>query len=190
MTLGYFRSCLELKESLDSVGVKHSWLTTDKESLITRARNMQSATFLESDFERMMFIDADIEFNAEDVAKLWNMDCDVAVGAYSMKRPDAVLSAWKDGKLVEITDQTEPFEVDFAGTGFMMIKREVFEKMKPEVPKFENQKTAWAFFQTPVEDETFLSEDYFFCKKFREMGGKIMCDPTIKLGHWGTYRYG
>ena len=132
------------------------------------------------------------------------MDEGVAVSAYSMKRIDHPLSAWRDGKLVEIGTETTPFPVDYAGSGFMMIKREALEKLKshPLIPKYEEGNMAtidgevktmgecWGFFQDPIEDGIHLSEDYFFCKRWREIGGKVMMDPTIRLGHWGNYRYG
>lgn len=176
-------------------------------------------------YERILFIDADIDFSADDVAKLWNLDLPVAVAAYSMKRMDNPLSAWRNGKLVEITDDMkEPFEVDYAGTGFMMIKREVLERMidwshaeyekirarlksagidpqelgdwlrLPVTHEEAHVGTCYAIFDCGVVDDGagafYSSEDYWFCRKIRQMGEKIVMDPTIRLGHWGTFRYG
>jgi hypothetical protein len=77
-----------------------------------------------------MWQDADIESVPDDVAKLWNMNTDIAVAAYSMKRDDMPLSAWKDGKLVKLEDcPKEPFPVDYAGTGFMLISRKAIERV-------------------------------------------------------------
>lgn len=195
----HFQSCLQLKEDLTLAGFKHDWLITTNESLITRARDVSAATYLTTDYERLLFIDGDIDFNTEDVEKLWNMDVDVAVAAYAMKRPDSPLSAWKGGKMVEIGGRASNFEVDYAGTGFMMIKRHVFEKLQKYNPSWEYREgkvgECWAFFQDPIskgepEDRFHLSEDYFFCEQWRKLGGKVILNPTIKLGHWGLYRYG
>ena len=71
----------------------------------------------------------------------------------------------------------------------MMIQREVFEKMKDHVPSYKEQGKKWGYFQDPIEDNMLLSEDYFFCKKWRELGGEVMIDPTIRLGHIGSTEY-
>ena len=203
-TQGHFLSCLQLKETFLEVDFPHDWLVTDKESLITRARDTMAARFLRTKYERLLFIDADIDFTPQDVSKLWNLDVPVAVAAYSMKRADHPLSAWREGKLVEIGEETTPFPVDYAGTGFFMIKREVLETLKdhPLIPEYQEGNMAtidgevktmgqcWGFFQDPIEDDIHLSEDYFFCKRWRETGGEILMDPTIRLGHWGNFRYG
>lgn len=185
VTLGYFNSCLLLQENLIKNNVDYSWLTTGNESLITRARNTSAQGFLKSDFESLMFIDADIQFQPEDVIKLWNLDADVAVGAYPMKRDDMPLSAWKDGKIVQYGK--EPVSVDYAGTGFMMIKRRVFETLKAESePHTEKGELCWNFFDTAVHDGIYLSEDYNFCRKWTKHG-EIILDPSIYLAHWGNH---
>jgi hypothetical protein len=154
-------------------------------------------TFLKTDYQKLMFIDADIEFQPDDVAKLWNMDVPIACAAYPMKRQDAPLSAWIGGELVSDLDQYEgPVAVDFAGTGFLMIDRKVFEEMKesrPEEVHIEGQDLTECFtwFNTTVEEDkadrkVYLSEDYFFCKRARELGYSIFMEPTIRLTHWGT----
>lgn len=208
VTLAYMYSCLMLKEELLRAGIEHDWLTTADESLITRARNTQVATFLNhTDYERMIFIDADIEFTPEDVSKLWNLDVDVAVAAYPMKRPDKPpLSAWENGSLVKLEGREEPFEVEYAGTGFMMIKRTVFETLRTRIPSLRYRETSgitlkesdcWGFFD---QERTYVSEgrdmipislpeDFSFCKRWRELDGKIMLDPTIHLKHWGSWCY-
>lgn len=192
LTKGYFESSLRLAYELISKEIPHDFLMTGNESLITRARDTSAAEFLKSDYERLLFIDSDIEFNVSDVIRLWNLDADIAVGAYRVKKPDSHLTVWKDGKLTDLNEFVEPVEVDYAGTGFMMIKRSVFEKLKEVVPEYiegEKYKQCWAFFQDPIEDGIHLSEDYFFCKRARESGFKVICDPKIRLKHWGSFAY-
>lgn len=234
----HFRSCQNLKEELTRQGIKHDWLTGRNESLVHRARNEMTATFMKTDHERMMFIDADIEFTPDDVAKLWNLDADVAVGVYPMKKRDECwYAAWVDGKLIKNLGQFKgPIEVDFAGTGFMMIKRSALLQMAGRYGKAFIEDEAWesikrlfseamhsmtdanlvrdkvvalledgfspgvlydgphgevpALFNTPIVGRHFDSEDYNFCRKWRAIGGKIVCDPSVRLIHWGQYAYG
>ena len=185
VTVGYLNSCLSLQDELLSAGVDCSWLTITNESLITRARNTCVSTFLETDFEALMFIDADIEFAPEAVNRLWNMDKSICCGAYPMKRPDMPLSAWKGGKTVEYGG--EPYPVDYAGTGFMMIHRGVFEEFRENYPECAYD-GGFAYFDTSING-TYLSEDYTFCERARKFA-EIYLDPEIRLKHWGTHIYG
>lgn len=191
-TKPYFESCLRLKEELTRQEFRHDFLTGTNESLVTRARNEMAASFLETDYSHLFFIDADIEFSPEDVSRLWNLQADVAVGLYCMKRLDKPLSAWRGGKMVKLDEcPAEPFEVDYAGTGFFLISRHVLETLAAQSESYEGPDgRVSALFMTPVHNDIFESEDYFFCRRAREAGFKIIADPAIKLGHYGQFRYG
>lgn len=188
----HFRSCLNLKEELTRIGLSHDWLTGRNESLVTRARNEMTASFLGTDWERMCWLDADIEFSPEDVAKLWNLDADIAVGLYAMKRHDLPLSAWRNGKLVNLGEcPKEPFLVDYAGTGFFMLKRHVVETLANSAESYEGPHgRVPGLYMTPIHNDGFESEDYHFCRKARDAGFEIWADPSIKLKHWGQFAYG
>lgn len=184
----YFESCIELKEDLTNAGMEHDWLITTNESLITRARNTSVATFRGTGYQKLLFVDGDIEFSSEDVALLWNLNVPVACGAYRIKQPDSPLGIWRDGKL-EPLESEAPVAVDYAGTGFMMIDRSVFDQLEKAHPewRYEEGMVGWsvAFFQDVIEDGIHLSEDYFFCKRWREHGGDVIVHPGCELTHWG-----
>lgn len=194
VTTHHFQSCLDLKEVLTQREVEHDWLLMWNESLVQRARNNLVKQFLETEYEKLMFIDADIEFTPEDVCELWNMKTDIAVGVYPMKKLNAPYAAWVDGKLVKDLDQfKEPVKVDYAGTGFMMVHRRVFERLKihsPEKNHEEGTGPSHAWFDPRVEDGIYLSEDYAFCKDARAIGFNVHMDPTVRLIHHGHFAYG
>lgn len=188
---------MELRADLTVGGIAHDVLLVWNESLIQRARNNIATTFLETDFQKLMFVDSDIEFRTEDVATLWNMDTDVAVGLYPMKRPDSPTCAWVGGKMVEASRLDGVTEVDYAGTGFMMIDRGVLEEMRAAKPELEHwegvpgekNRRSYAWFNPRVDDDVYLSEDYAFCKDARACGFKVLADPSIKLTHHGSFAY-
>ena len=184
---------MRLQRELIAAGMDHDFNIGWNESLVTRARNEMTGWFLKTEFQRQMWIDADILFEPEDVAKLWNLDADIAVAAYAMKlQNNPVLSAWKDGKLVKLEEcPKEPFEVDYAGTGFFMVNRRVYEALAPSTEVYQGPlDRVRAFYMTPVHNDGFESEDYHFCRRAREAGFKIIMDPSIRLGHIGQFRYG
>lgn len=96
----------------------------------------------------------------------------------------------------------EPLEIWAGGTGFMLIKRKVMEEMRKVVPSYLNDVVDLANVQEPREritqfftesiepgTERLLSEDYHFCRTWREMGNKIHAAPWVQLTHHGTYAF-
>ena len=215
----YVAGLLGTINKMKSVGVPIYWAQMMNESLITRARNELARLFLDKGFDYLMFIDADISFDGHAVAQLMAADRDIICGIYPKKEVDwkQISKAAKLGKenladyggafvfnmvgKVQESDSDGVIEVRHGGTGFMLIKRKVFEDLMPHVPTYrvsthkENgeyiKPLTHEFFATSI-DETgaLLSEDYHFCDLWRKHGGKIYANPFIKLEHVGTYVYG
>lgn len=195
VTEPYFKSCMVLQRALVECGFPHNFYTLSNDSLVTRARNVCVAAFMQTDYERLMFIDADIEFHPDDVGMLLEMDQPIAVGVYRMKKPGSRYAAWRDGELIDDLDQFKrPITVDYAGTGFMMIKREVFTEISEEYPdwKYEEGQVGdcFGYFQDPILDGFHCSEDYFFCRTWRDLGHEVWMHPQVRLIHHGVYGYG
>lgn len=189
----FFHSAMKTVAALTALDVEYDWLTFRNESLVHRARMEMTAQFLRTKHTHLFWIDADLDFEPEHVAALWNMQADIACGVYPMKKRDACwYAAWKDGVLVKNLDQfKEPIAVDYAGTGFLLIRRNVIETLAANAPTWEGVNgPVPALFMTPIHDGILESEDYHFCRIAREAGFKIMMDPSIRLGHWGPFRYG
>lgn len=107
-----------------------------------------------------------------------------------------------DGTKLPITPDVDGFlEVAEAPTGFMCIKRSVMMKMMEVYPELQYipdgppdpiaSKYCYRFFDTMMEPETrrFLSEDYAFCRRWRDCGGKVHIDTTAKLTHMGQHLF-
>jgi len=163
LTEPYFRSVIKLMTFFNGHKIPLAFGTIANESLVTRARNVLLAYFLNSDYTHLMFIDADIEFQVDDILKLWMHDKDVAVGAYPKKGVN--WSHIKEAILMDPSKQHSPqqigalgsdYAINFqfidkekkqvgvengliklhdAGTGFMMIKREAILKLIKEYPE-------------------------------------------------------
>lgn len=218
-TGAYVQGLLFTVAKMREVGVDVAWCQITNESLITRARNELARVFLASAHDYLMFIDADIGFDGDSILQLLAADKDVACGIYPKKEVnwDSVKRAVDAGKsdienyagsfvfnmIGEAHAETNEdgfFEVRHGGTGFMLIKRGVFEHLKPHVPtyrtnSFVNPETGefampltHEFFATSIDKSgALLSEDYHFCELVREHGGEIWANPFIRLTHTGTY---
>lgn len=192
----FFHSAMRTVQELQRVGLPFDWLTERNESLVHRARMEMAASFLRTKHTHLFWIDADIEFDPEHVAAIWNLahdGADIAVGCYAMKKRDEQwFAAWKDGELIKDLDQFKgPIGVDYAGSGFMLIKREVIEKLAKIHGTWEGAHgPVPAIFMTPIFNGCLESEDYHFCRIAREAGSKLMMDPSVRLKHWGSYAYG
>lgn len=200
----YLASLDATRRALEAGGVEHDVLLTGNESLVQRARNTMAATFLwGTEFEKLLFIDGDIQFEASDVARLWNADAPVVAGIYPMKKLFAPYAAWIDGKLVDgaALDALEDVaRGDFAGTGFLMIDRAVLEAMIEAYPEREHVEgqvgRCFDWFSPRVsagerpEDRWYMPEDYAFCHDWRATGGELMIDTSVRLVHWGLHGFG
>ena len=222
----YVKSCLDLQSICTAYGIQTKFSFLFNESLITRARNYLVDEFLRSDCTHLLFIDSDIHFNPQDVIALLALDKDVIGGPYPKKsinwanvaegarrHPNlnpAELDALTGDyvfNVVQGTEQftvTEPLEVMEIGTGFMMIKREVFPKMEAAYPElrykpdhvgqehFDGSRYIHAYFDTIIDhgkSDRYLSEDYMFCQYWRKIDGQVWLCPWMKTQHVGTFAF-
>ena len=228
LTEAYFRSTIRLLTFCNQHQIPVAFGTIANESLVTRARNVLVAYFLQSNFTRLMFIDADIEFQVEDVIKLIAHNKDVAVGAYPKKGvnwqriresvraksdnyDDRQIAAFGSDYAInfkfinreqkQIAIENGLIRLHDGATGFMMIKREVIDRMIKQYPelKYNNDLNTppelnphfYAFFDTMIDpkDKRYLSEDYTFSRRWQDMGGEIWLDPSISLNHYGSFNF-
>lgn len=217
----YVQGLLLSMQKARELGVEVAWCQITNESLIQRARNDLARVFLESDRDYLMFIDADIGFDGEAIFQLMAADVDIACGIYPKKEVNwdsvkrAALAGKDDlqdyggafvfnmvGNESAETNEHGLIEVRHGGTGFMLIKRGVFDHLAPHVPTYRTSSMrdpetgeylmplTHEFFATSIDESgALLSEDFHFCELFRKHGGKIYANPFIKLDHYGTYRH-
>jgi GT2 family glycosyltransferase len=149
------------------------------------ARNEMVRDFLSTEAEALLMVDTDMIFEPDDLRRLMSIDAPIAAGAYmfNLEQLDAAMNIPDIGPTSLLADPLpdEPGEVDFAGTGFMLIKREVFEAIGE---KWFNHLTIDAPAAEGEDHEGWwLWEDWSFCERARNAGYKIMLDPRTRLGH-------
>jgi hypothetical protein len=200
LTESTFMSYIKWANTARQLGLDWTVETMTNESLISRARNTLTAKFLHTkESTHLMFIDADIGWEPWHLLVMLDAQKDVIGGLYPMK---SLPIKWC---VNGIPGQPEPgpennlIEVSKTGTGFMLIKRDVFEKLDahPATKPFKNDigldpsldpymKT---YFDTAVREGRYYSEDWTFCENWRDIGGQVWVDKRVLLRHTGTYTF-
>jgi hypothetical protein len=180
------------------LGINYSIDTMVNESLITRGRNnLVSKMLFNKSATHLMFIDVDLGFDPEAIIRLMLANQDVVGGVYPMKR---VPIRYVINTVPNPATMGDLVEVSTLGTGFMMVKRHVLEKMceiHPELKYRDNigigaqyEPLMFGLFDTMIDEhQNYLSEDWTFCYLWRKAGGKIFADTGIKLDHTGYHKY-
>ena len=194
--------------SLSMLG-NDSLITRSRNTLVARCLDQVEATHL-------MFIDADIGFDPAQVERMLRLDRDVVGGMYPLKFNDwngATSDNLGGGegfataglRYVGMIEEGARIGDDgfvrgtYAGTGFLLIARACLVRMIeaypetryraiqswPPRPPSPNQ---YALFDCIIEPETgiYLSEDYAFCRRWRDIGGEIWLDTKGSLTHTGA----
>ena len=196
LTESTFMSFIKWANTARQLGIDWTLETMVNESLISRARNTLTAKFLDMpEATHLFFVDADIGWEPWHLLVLLNRDKDVIGGLYPMKTMPIkwVVNGFEGAE--EGPDGLQ--EVSKAGTGFLLMKKHVFEKMNahPAVKQYKNDigldpkydKYLKTYFDTAVRQNRYYSEDWTFCENWRDLGGKIFVDKRVLLRHSGSY---
>jgi hypothetical protein len=179
-------------------GLQWSLDTMVNESLVTRARNNLMAKMMSNTTAtHFMFIDADIRFQPESILQMIACDKEVIGGLYPKKAlpVNYVINLKPETKI-----QGDIFTVDTTGTGFLLFKRSVYEKMIAQFPECkyvddvglgkQYEPMMYSIFDCKIDARGhYLSEDWLFCRRWQDMGGEIWVHSKVLLNHIGHYEF-
>jgi hypothetical protein len=222
--MNYHESVIELVSLAARSGMKSFSYVNVATSLIALSRNLLVSKFLEGDGTHCVFIDADMGFDPHDVLKMLELDRDVIgaccpVKSFFWSRMQQMCR--RSGR--EFTEQEMqqlggtfnyekpvgekmrldvPQEVRRLGSGLLMVKREVFEKLRQAHPDrwYEPRDLNGApmfggvriheFFRTGLmSGHEYIGCDYTFCDECTALGLKIWMCPWTKTTHMGTHAF-
>lgn len=168
------------------------------------ARNTLVAMFLrDPEATDLLFVDADVGFDANAALRLLDRPEGIVAGVYPLKRDNGgwpVVMKRQDGVPL---GRNGLIEADFLPTGFMRIKRRVFELLIEAHPHLQyadsvietlgdgTLRAAWDFFHMGIDSQSqrYTTEDYAFCQRWRDIGGTLWIDPNIDFAHVGKKTY-
>lgn len=190
--VGYVNSVLANLMDLTARGIVPDIDLHQAACYLDLARCYAQTKFMESEPkpDYLLFWDDDVAPEPTDaVARLIAHDVDVVAGVYPMKLAERRFP-WR--QLRGSTRQPNGLiEAEGLPTGFMLIKRSVFDRMIEAYPNRwmvdpMTGKKHWHFFPTGVlDDHVWWGEDYQFCKLARAIGIRIWADPDITFRHAG-----
>lgn len=154
-------------------------LNGDNNNIINDSRPFKG----EITYDKLMWIDSDINWKPEDVIKLYESDKDIISGCYMLGTGEVVAYDKLFGpayKYDEIKDRTDTFKVESIGFGFVCIKQGIFEQLSR--PWFQSVE---ATVSRENENFTFpiLGEDLSFCHRVKSLGYEVYLDTSVKLVH-------
>lgn len=163
---------------------------------VGRSRNRLTAEFLAGDYTDLLFIDSDLVFSVDQVERILRHDEEVVGGMYFKKtegEPEAVINGIRN----PIFKESGLTQVGYIGTGFLRIKRSVFEDMiakwgdeiwyNVDHPAQGKEYNFWhlGIYNYPDGSRRWLSEDWWFCQRCMDLGIRVWADRAITLRHSG-----
>lgn len=170
------------------------------DSLVSRSRNRLAAQFLRSDCTHLLFLDTDLIFSSDQIGRLISHDLPLVCGLYPKKQTEL---AWVCNTRADFgpADPDSGLQrILYGGTGCMLIRRDVFEKIAKVFPDIaydpddgEDPGLYHDFFKVGVcvaqGRRRYLSEDWFFCEMAMQCGIRVMMDTRVVLKHVGEAVY-
>jgi len=135
------------------------------------------------DYDYALWIDSDMIFNFWDLEKLIEADKDIIGGMYPLNGAGTSTTGWFKGdgnhraNYDYFKDLSEPFEIDYIGFGFLLVKKGVFEKIG--YPWFQAEEVGFGDKGVSVH----ASEDVAFARKAQRKGFKLWAHPQVRLDH-------
>jgi len=200
---GFAQSARLLVRELDRKGIEFTEGFVVGDAAVDRSRSIVASAFLRSDADVLLTIDSDIWFRAADAISLAEkaFDYDIIAGLYMTRSVNTQPAMMLPGEPLSFEPNAEPIEVPFVPAGFTAIHRRVFEGLSETLPlchKGWNDRgvdtSFWPFYcpfwkEWPGDGYIYLSEDWAMCERAKDAGFKVVIDPSIRLGHMGSYMY-
>ena len=214
---------IDLIQWFSAKNIEYKFYFISKDSLVSRARNTIVTKFLDDEEfngTHLFFLDADIGFNHKNFERLLDFNKDLVCGVYPTKGINRERLKAMDNKTIKpqnLMNYNVNFidpsniklnngfaEVKEDATGFMLIKKQVFLKLKDNYSdlKFDPRPSSvlsgsnncYDFFKVGnYKDKdgnvNYLSEDFYFSTLWRDIGGKIFADLTSELSHLGKFSF-
>lgn len=156
-------------------------LTTiiDLGTLLPDMRNQIAKEAIRLGCTHLLWLDNDMTFPPDLLERLYAHQKPIVAASYAQRKEPSKPVAAKDGIWVYTTDESTGLqEVDYVGTGVMLVETAVFEHLE----------TPWHMLGWNAQKQEMVGEDVFFCRKAQKIGASTFIDHDLskEIGHIGT----
>ena len=197
MVPSYVRSLLKTTNFLTTNNISWNFMTEYSSHVAdAREKTLGGTGFNDKDqrrpgngewtYDKLFWIDSDIEWEPEDFMRLMNSDKQVISGCYMMESEEVTVYPVPLGPPLhknDILKMKAPFTTRGVGFGFLAVRSGVFERL--ERPWFSSTYVTIKDEQTGDDKIIFplMGEDTSWCEKVYQMGIDIWVDPLVRVGH-------
>jgi hypothetical protein len=191
----YAISLSETAASLKAFGHEVVMRISTSGSLLVAERNRLVQQFWDSGYEYMLCIDSDLGWPAQAVLAMLDQKKDFVCGVYPARGTQGKEFCFRPAKNPDdsIIQDRHLLKMEYIPSGFMLIRRSAIQKLRDKFPELyycpknpvNNPPSGYCFFNTEVWEGEFWGEDYVFCRRLRDAGVEIWCDPLIEFDHAG-----
>lgn len=167
----FVKCLLKLRDHLDEERINYT-VDIVTGTLVYLARERLVSKAINDGFTHVLWIDADMIFDPEMFDDLWDVGKPVVTGRFICRRQPYVPCQFSDIDTIQRVEDYPlyPFKIDGTGFAFTLVTAEALRAVFKE----------YATCFTPLPG---LGEDIAFCKRCKEMGIEIWCEPTVQVGH-------
>lgn len=196
----YVKSLLKTVLALRQWGAYVDWHEHPNSSDLPLARAMLFGTFYRSPFTHMLQIDDDMGWEPYDIARMLMVKQPFVAAAGPRKAVDEVqkfaFSNTDDfGNMLPVMQHADTglLDVTDVGGAFVMIDQECARRMVEAYSNLEfsssDGRTYWHLYQPFVLNRRAVGEDFAFCYRWRQIGGRVLILPDVRLQHAGSYTW-
>jgi FkbM family methyltransferase len=158
------------------------------DALIQRARNDLMRLAVEENYDDMIWVDSDLEWEPEWIMELLNRPEDVVGGTYRKKTDDEEMYTVKTRNLVSAANGL--VKVEGIGTGFLKVSRKALLAVWEDAPRYMNEgRESRMVCDVQIIDGQLVSEDNILCEKLRQKGFDLWLDPKMTCAHIGPKKF-
>jgi hypothetical protein len=177
---GYVRSLVKTLDALNEANISYAYyMRASSHVAVARQKTLDAAMDdYMFHYKKMLWIDSDIEWEPEDVLKLYNSKEKIISGAYLQS--DGCVAASTSEVFAEkfhyedFLKKSGVMEAKRIGFGFVMVSKGVFESM------------AHPYWETHDSHTWVTGEDIAFCENVYKADHKIYLDTSVKVNHYKT----
>ena len=192
----YVRSLLQLCDFLTRNNITWAY-SSEYSSHVAHAREITMSGTRKNDFtntkplegkityDKIMWIDSDIQFTVDDFLKLYNSEEDIVSGAYLLADGNCAAYGGVDNanfSIDEVLSWDKIKEVKYVGFGFLCVKNGVFESLSRPWFQQVSEDVELANGEK-ISNFPLIGDDFSWCARARKEGFRILLDPKVKVTH-------